>query len=96
MQTIPTIPQKTPTQEIIEFKFQPGSMKLVTAIVQDSARGRYAYTVDISTPWTNATTDDQDAIKAMFKYVAADALDQHNDADGVDITTTDITGEVFE
>lgn len=91
-----TIPENSRDQEIVAFRFTPGTMKLVSVYINDSVKGRVVEEVDIATQWENASTTIKDSVKTFFKGIAAVALDQLNDADGVDVVVGDITGEVFE
>lgn len=96
METNVTIPEKSRDQEILEFRFAPGTFKIVNVVIKDPDKGRCGESVDITTQWANASTTIKDSVKTFFKGIAAVALDQLNEADGVDVVVGDITGEVFE
>lgn len=91
-----TIPEKSRNQKVLEFKFAPGTFKVVNVILHDPVKGRVGQTVDITDQWANATTTLKTSVETFFKGIAAVALDQLNEADGVDVVVGDITGEVFE
>lgn len=96
METTVTIPEKSRNQKVLEFRFAPGTFKIVNVVMSDPDKGRCAQAVDIDTQWTNASTTMKDNVKTFFKGIAAAALDQLNEADGADVIVGDITGEVFE
>lgn len=96
METTVTIPSKDKLQKVIELRITPGSGKIITVIVTDPEKGRISIPVDVSAEWSAATATQQTTIKNFFKAVAAMALDQLNATDSVDVTTADVTGEVFE
>lgn len=96
MQVIVTKPSEDRTMTVKEIRFVPGTSKLIHVIVADPYRGRQTQIVDISTQWTNAAQADKDVLKTFFKFIAATALDQANEADAIDVVPGDVDGEVFE
>jgi hypothetical protein len=94
MQADVTIPEKTKTQRVIQIVVAPPS-KIVEVLVE-SPDGVQTFQVDISDLWSGATTTQQNTIKVFFKRVGALALDMKNEADGVDVTESDVSGDIFE
>lgn len=89
-----TIPEKVKTQKVTCFIVAPPDKVIQVQVSSDE--GLQSYDIDISTLWTAATTTQKNTIKAFFKKVGALALDAKNEADSVDVTDTDLSGDIFE
>lgn len=94
METTVTIPSADKTQTVKAIRVVPGETTVQVYIVEDGEN--HVVNVDIATQWAAATVDQKTTIKNFFKAIGALGLDQFNEAAGVDVTTGDVTGDLWD
>lgn len=95
METTVTIPSTDRTQTVTAILLKPGSTT-VYVTVADSDGTIERMEIDISAEWAAASTENKTIIKAFIKILAALGLDAFNQNNGIDVTSANVTGEVWD
>lgn len=95
MEATVTVPQISDTQTVEVIELVPGQLN-VRGVIKDSDGKIHGVTIDISTEWAAASTENKTVIKAFIKKLGALILDKYNESIGVNVTEQDITGEVWD
>ena len=93
MKIILDIPAKTIPQEIVQFRFNPGS-KLVEVVVLDGDKNISRH-VDITDMWDASTDQQRTIFMGLFKKVGTLAFNKHNEENGKIVEDSDIEDDIF-